>query len=51
MDDWQPISAQDWQQAQVLDLQLLDRDVLSKWLDGMHAYGLHNQSLETQESD
>jgi hypothetical protein len=45
LDDWQPISAEAFQQAQTLDLQLLDTDVLTKWMDGMHAYGLHNQSL------
>ncbi len=45
LDAWQPISAADFQAAQVLDLQLLDSDVLTKWLEGMHAYGLHNQTL------
>lgn len=45
LNDWRPISAEDFQHTQPLDLHLLDSEFIMKWMDGMHAYGLHNQSL------
>ena len=47
--DWQPVSAGDFEQAQTLDLHLLDTEFITKWMDGMHAYGLHNQQLLEQQ--
>lgn len=49
--DWQPITAEDFQVAQPLDLHLLEPDFIGKWMDGMHAYGLHNQALLNESED
>ena len=49
--DWQPVSADDFEQAQILDLHLLDAEFLTRWMDGMHAYGLHNQQLFAQQGE
>ena len=43
--DWQPASSETFAQAQVLDLPLLDSDFVARWMDGMHAYGLHNAGV------
>jgi hypothetical protein len=51
LDDWKPISAEDFQRAQPLDLHLLDSEIITRWIDGMHAYGLHNQSLAHNNND
>jgi hypothetical protein len=51
LNDWQPISAVDFQHAQPLDLHLLDSEIITRWMDGMHAYGLHNQSLADHAND
>ncbi len=45
LEDWRPADAATFEQAQPLDLHLLDADFLSRWMDAMHAYGLHNQSV------
>lgn len=48
--DWLATTADDFGRAQVLDLQLLDAAFIAKWMDGMHAYGIHNQHVQ-QEQD
>jgi hypothetical protein len=48
LSDWQPADAEYFEHAQPLDLHLLDAEFLSRWMDAMHAYGLHNQQLARQ---
>ena len=42
---WQPSAADTFARAQVLDLSLLDTDLITRWMEGMHAYGLHNAGV------
>jgi hypothetical protein len=52
MDRWQTSDAHTFAHAQPLDLHLLDADFLTRWMDAMHAYGLHNDALlKQQESE
>ena len=51
LDDWQPSSAEIFAQAQPLDLHLLDAEFLARWMDAMHAYGLHNAELKKQQEE
>ena len=46
---WQSSSSAVYELAQPLDLHLMDADLLTRWMDAMHAYGLHNQSLQEGE--
>ncbi len=45
LNDWHPVTADYFEHAQPLDLQLLDAEFLTRWMDAMHAYGLHNTRL------
>jgi hypothetical protein len=51
MDDWQPSDMQTFELAQPFDLHLLEADFLTRWMDAMHAYGLHNAALLKQQQD
>jgi len=45
LNEWQPAAADYFEAAQPLDLHLLDAEFLTRWMEAMHAYGLHNQTL------
>lgn len=45
LDAWQPAAADYFAQAQPLDLHLLDAEFLTRWMEAMHVYGLHNARL------
>ena len=47
--DWQPADADTYGRAQILDLALLDTEFIARWMDGMHAYGLHNAGILTMQ--
>jgi hypothetical protein len=51
MDEWQTSDAHTFAHAQPLDLHLLDADFLTRWMDAMHAYGLHNAALIKQQEN
>ncbi|MBZ0298329.1 MAG: hypothetical protein K8J31_01235 [Anaerolineae bacterium] len=51
LDAWQPTTAAAFEQAQPLDLHLLEADFLTRWMEAMHAYGLHNQQLRAQKEE
>ena len=43
--DWQPATVDTFERAQILDFSLVDSDFVARWMDGMHAYGVHNAGL------
>jgi hypothetical protein len=49
MDQWQISDTHTFEHAQPFDLHLLDADFLTRWMEAMHAYGLHNAALLKQQ--
>jgi hypothetical protein len=50
LDRWQTTTAESFERAQPFDLHLLDADFLTRWMEAMHAYGLHNAELLRQRT-
>lgn len=49
MNEWRSSDAAAFEQAQPFDLHLLDAEFLTRWMDAMHAYGLHNAEILRQQ--
>jgi hypothetical protein len=50
LNDWQPMAAEEFATAQILDFRSLDTQFLTQWMDAMHAYGLYNAQHQKEKS-